>query len=68
MRLIPEFKRLTVEDVEHAAAVVRYVADHTPSIEEFERLADLLECCAHIYDEERRLFRRAKSKRSGRRS
>lgn len=64
---IPRFMRLDVEDVERAAAVVRYVADHTPSIEEFERLADLLECCAQIYAEERQLFEQSRTKnREGR--
>lgn len=61
---ILKFARLTAEDVELAAAVVRYVADRTPTIEEFDRLAELLECCADIYADEQRLYEAELAERS----
>jgi hypothetical protein len=63
---IPRLARLDVEDVQRAAAVVRYVADNTPGIEEFDRLADLLAICADVYEEERRRFEQAKTTSKGR--
>jgi hypothetical protein len=49
---MPDFKldSITYEDLRHAAAVVRYIADRSPSIEEFEDFARLLEGYAELAD------------------
>jgi hypothetical protein len=49
MSCIPRIEILGFRDVEWAAAVVRYVAERTPSVEEFHRLADLLGQVAAVW-------------------
>lgn len=47
---IPKLKSITFKDVRRAAAVVRHIADKSPSIEEFDYLAALLCRYAELAD------------------
>lgn len=45
-----KLETITHADLQRAAAVVRFVADRTPSVEEFEYLAALFEHYAELAD------------------